>query len=520
MKMIFFKIRLGTLSAMRKNRLYEFNMHTINSDKNNQLQGKGNKTKSYKHVIYQLLNVFVLLTLICYSYITWGNTVVHDKWSLNLAIISLMLLVYQIIMFKPFGFKFIEFRTWFILLSYLFMFGRVYLHGFDMDENMYWDLSLYYPGSIMFKSGLIILCSLQSLFIGFSHPKRNSETKEERLLWLKGYKMEDVSKLVFRMGILLTCFTLPFRLFEDIRAVIVTQAAGSYSGLTNTTGFTDDIANLFVPGIIYIIVGLCGLKGNSKFGKIVLLIVIAYFIAHMVLTGDRRFQTTAIIAICLSYISVTGVKVNFFKMFILGAFGIFFLDILTTIGSIRLGNLSSMSDFFSYYLQNNKENSVIYSTLSGFGLTFFSVVGIVNTIPSILPYQWGLSFYGAIPSLLPIGWLFGDFFRQVSITNVVNKITGYPVGASLIGDSYANFGILSIFFLIIFGRVLTKIFQFKAGNSLLIAKYYSLFYILINLVRGSFFESFRSAFVVYFIPLIIIAFIKSGEKRKTEKRQF
>jgi hypothetical protein len=491
-------------------------MRNVNSDRYTQLNRTEDQSKSYMYYICQLFNLGVLLALICFSYFTWGNSDIHNKWSITLAVTSLMLLGYHVLMFKPFGFKLHEFRTWFILLSYLFMFGRVFLHGFDMDENMYWDLSLYFSNKSMFQAGLIILCSLQSLFIGFSYPKKKSVIKERSLSYLEAHNIKDVSKVVFITGVLLTCLTLPFRLFEDIKAIIETQVAGTYSALTSTTGITDDIATLFVPGIIYLIVGSCGVKKNSKIGKIILLVTLAYFITHMILTGDRRYQTTAIIAICLSYISINGLKINFAKMAIIGLVGVLFLDILTTIGSIRLGNLSSISDFWAYYLQHNRENSVIYTTMRGFGLTFFSVVSIVNTIPETLPYQWGLSIYGAIPSLLPIGWLFGDFFRTVSISNIVNNMNGYPVGGSLIGDSYANFGFLSILFLIIFGRILSTIFHIESGQGkvLSIAKYYSLFYIIINLVRGSFFESFRGAFIVYVIPLLIVVFLKMKAKQE------
>ena len=101
------------------------------------------------------------------------------------------------------------------------------------------------------------------------------------------------------------CLTLPFRLFEDIKAILETQTFKTYSALTSTSGITDDIAALFVPAVIYIVAGISDKKSNNRISKIILLSTIFYFIAVMVLTGDRRYQTTAIISITLCYIYST-----------------------------------------------------------------------------------------------------------------------------------------------------------------------------------------------------------------------
>ncbi len=485
-------------------------------DENTKLNMMDDNCRSRLYVLWQFANVCILFVLISFAYFSWDKTEFHYNWAMTISIMSIVLLAYHICMFKPFRFRFLEYRTWFILLSYLFMFGRVYLHGFNFDENMYWDLSLRYSEGTMYQAGLVIICNLQALFIGFSYCKRQSVIKKSFSTFSEKYSIDDINRLVFQSGVLLACLTLPFRLIEDAKAIIETQTSGTYSALTGTSGITDDIAALFVPGIVYMIAGICETKKSKRIATIILLSVVAYFVIVMILTGDRRYQVTAIIAIYLCYIRITDLKINFRKLILFAVLGIVFLDFLTMISSIRLGNLTSLSDFLVYYIENNRENSVIYTTLRGFGLTFFSVVGIVQNIPDYVPYQLGLSFYGAIPSILPIGWLIGDFFRQVSISNVINSITGHPVGGSLIGDLYANFGMLSIIFAIVAGVFLSKIFKVDDGRSkaLSVAKYYSLFYILINLVRGSFFESFRGAITAYFIPLLIIAFLKSITKKR------
>ncbi|GAB1475508.1 hypothetical protein MASR2M70_03400 [Bacillota bacterium] len=90
------------------------------------------------------------------------------------------------------------------------------------------------------------------------------------------------------------------------------------------------------------------------------------------------------------------------------------------------------------------------------------------------------------------------------------------MGASIIGDLYGNFGWFSLIMAIIFGAITSKIFKFgnNEENRLYCAKYYSLFYILINLVRASFFEIFRPAFMVYFVPILIMWLLEKSNKAK------
>ena len=130
--------------------------------------------------------------------------------------------------------------------------------------------------------------------------------------------------------------------------------------------------------------------------------------------------------------------------------------------------------------------------LTEFGISFFSVVAMMSNVEKILGYQYGMSFIRAIPTVFPIGGIFGNFFDKGSPSTFINAYTGLPVGATIFGDMYANFGYLSILGIIILGIILSTIFNKGAySDKFDVVIYYTEFYILINLVRCAFFEIVR-----------------------------
>jgi hypothetical protein len=149
-----------------------------------------------------------------------------------------------------------------------------------------------------------------------------------------------------------------------------------------------------------------------------------------------------------------------------------------------------------------------------------TVVFAFNDIPKLIPFQYGLSFWGAIPSILPIGWAFPEFFEKVSIFRILNDIEGYPVGASLPGELYANFGWYALIIAFVMGCYIGKYYILsKMNNPLKIAQYFSIFFILINIVRASFLEITRNIFIVLIIPFLIYYLLNSKWIKKREQKK-
>lgn len=464
--------------------------------------------KKYIGLIF--INITILISLTIFSFSTVNKTNYIFNWANIITTLSLILLAYHLIIFYKLKVNYSDFSLWFILLSNVFMFSRVYLIAFNLNEDIFWDLLSRYPESLLYETGLIVLCILQGIFTGLTLQKKSKKINNS--IFLMKLEKRDLKKGLYNTGLILLLISLPFRLFIDINNIFHAQSASSYSSVSVQSGIVDDISLLFVPGIIYI---LSSKKKSKKKYLFMLTIVISYFIGIMILTGDRRYPVTAIIAFVLCYMETFNRKMSLRKIVLYLLSGSFLLNVLSVIRNIRSENLTSVYDFFSTYGKIILTNNPILETLSEFGLSFVSVVGVVKNIPEVIPFQKGLSFFGALPSVFPVGWLLGDFFQKVSISRLINNIEDYPVGATIIGDLYANFGWLSIFIGIIVGIVLAKMFQLN--NNRIVeyqrANYFSLFYILINLVRSSFFEMVRPTILVYIIPLGILYILLANTKK-------
>lgn len=457
-----------------------------------------------KHIFFLFVHFLLLGALVLFSYLSYSDLKVVDQWSEIVTLIAIALLLIQIISLKLKGIEYTDFRLWFLILTYLFMFGRVFLHALNLDENIFWNLIMRYPEIDMFRASMFILCSIQSIFIGFVI----KDCKKNNKLKVKLYKLKPDFN-IYKAGIILLIFSLPFRLITDINWIIQTQGAGSYSAIQSGSGLSDDFAFLFLPSIILLI---CSGKLNKSKSNILVSVVIIYFIIVMILTGDRRYPVTAILALVLCYLKYYNLRISFVKTVLLGYIALTMLNLFTVVREVRHDELTSLFDFIlNYWSKIFFNTNTVYETLAEFGLTFFSVVHIFMYVPYIIPFQRGFTFVATIPSILPIGWLFRDFFSKSSVSGIINPQAGASVGASLIGDLYANFGWYALGAGIIVGIIFNKIFNVSNEKNIRLkyVQYFSLFYILINLVRATFFEVFRSAIMVYFVPMLIIWIVKN-----------
>jgi len=223
-----------------------------------------------------------------------------------------------------------------------------------------------------------------------------------------------------------------------------------------------------------------------------------------------------VIVYALNYMYINKIKIKPHKLIFILFFGIILLNLIMQISAIRQTELVTPFVFFAEYGSNLFSLDFIYKIFGEFGISFITVVIAIKNIPSLIPYQHGLSFFGAIPSILPIGWLFPEFFEKVSIFRKLYAIEGYPVGASLPGELFANFGwwgILIVFWIGYFVPKLLKFSSRRQNNAFRTAQYFSVFYVLINIVRASFLEITRNLAVVIILPYLIFFVLKSFNRK-------
>ena len=451
-----------------------------------------------------LLNYLILLLLSIFAWLQWGESYDSTTWSRFITAISLILLGYQLLYRKIKKVSFYDFRIWYMILSNLFMFGRIYVNVLDYD-NILSAWSIFYSNELLLKTALFVLVFHQALFIGFNIGD------EKQYNYFK-VKIEKPSSKIYKCGLLLMIVGLPCRVITDLYAIRSVQATGSYTNIQVTSGLVEDFAIIFVPAVVYILVSRYLKKQTAQ---LMFVAVIIYFVIEMILTGDRRYQIIGCIVVSLCYLKTYSEKILSAKSVLLVLAAFFGLNVIFQLRKVRDGNLTGVIDFFKGMVENTRNFNIILETLTEFGISFYSVAGVVKNIPSVISFQNGLGFYGAIPSILPIGFVAGDFFKKVSISNTINAMEQRPVGATLIGDFYANFGWWSIFFVILFGYIMMKMLLVHKNDEIYVqANYFSMMYIFMNLIRSSFYEVVRPAFIVLVFPMLILYLIKRERKIK------
>ena len=278
--------------------------------------------------------------------------------------------------------------------------------------------------------------------------------------------------------------SFPFRIYTDALLVRDSKATGNYFKVSVGSGIYDDIAYLCVPALIFILSSKI-LKRRSAYA--ITFVSCAYLTLIMIVTGDRRYEVTGIIAILLCVIKSYQIKFSVFQILSLGYLSTVLLNILIIIRNIRKGGLLSATDFLMenvttiFFSLSTIKNTII-ETMAEFGRSFFSVVQVVKNIPEIYDFQLGKGFWGAIPAILPTGRILGDYFAEVDISHIINVLEKNPVGQTIVGDFYANFGPLYLIASLLFGFFVRHFFDDNCtGNEMLsIARNYSFLYIEIN----------------------------------------
>lgn len=433
------------------------------------------------------LFVHLLFLLFVFVYILFAENNA-DNWSYKLTVISLILIFLQAWTLISLKYKLYSFQFVFFILSYLFYFGRIWLNCFRLDDEIFWVLHKLYTDEVLLTSGLYLIISLELVFISMIIFANRKDTINDSI---NTSLNESNKKALFSTGIVLLIIGIPCRIFTDVYSIITTAISSSINTIASPTGILDDLAFLLVPGL------LCVFESRKHMFKYIFPIVILYFIIIMSMTGDRRYYVSALLSMFLYYFSTaknSKKKKNPIVTVTIGLFVVIFLNFIEVLRDVRLGGLGSFSDFIKQYgIKVLRVDNLLWNLFAEFGISFFSVASVVSYIPTKFPFQVGKSFLYSIPSILPIGPVFGDLFDSASPSSMINKLSGLPVGATIFGDFYANFSYGGFIAAFVMGLILKNIFRDNPYNLSGIKKvvYFTSLYILINLIRCCFFEIVR-----------------------------
>lgn len=463
-----------------------------------------NKIKASKKIINN--SILVILSVIyMLSFVIWQTTI-NSGYVSNYATaifpwILVALLIQMFCFLWLYKVSMSDLGLWFVFLSYLFMFGYVFIDVFEMESSLLWTPIKEYSHSVLFEAVSYVNLSLNMFTLGYLFSYKPGVVKRKRSI-KPGYSPNK-----FFIGLILCGVGGICQLISSINLVTVTQNADSYSAYAeaSSSGLIDDISFLFVPGIIYI---LESRRLNKRKSFLLTVMVVAYFCAIMLLSGSRKTQLFGLLVVVLCYLhTYKPRKFRLHKKIFLGAGGIILLNMVYVIRDNRMSLSQVVPAFFSSLTSLEFLRNLLPETLAETGITLCSVASIMYCVPEIFPFDYGVSIIKSIVSILPIGWLIPDFFASASTTTTINEYLNLPVGASLFGDFYWCWGIFGIFFAFLFGKVLSYFSVKFQHNST--EMYFSLFYIMLMGVRCGVFELMRPLFIVLFVPWVLKLIFKS-----------
>lgn len=413
--------------------------------------------------------------------------------------------VIHIINFKVRQYKLYDFGMWYILLSYVFLFGLLFREYFSLNYSLVWNPIMYFSNAELMKSYFFSLIALNCFSIGYFIIKKDSSDK------LIDYDKVDEKKIqqMFLIGLILTVIGGICMVINDLKVINVMKTYNSYIGYKYAmeSGILDDIAILFLPGLFLLFYSG---KIKEKPAKYIFIFTIIYFVIVMMLTGSRKVKLFSIVSLFLGYNFIPKKHKKNKKYFLKLILYIFLAFLLFNVLFTIRDNRFELSNIIPIFFKNIKEmkflKDMFGEIFSETGLTLLSIASIMRLVPSVFPYQYGLTFIKTIPSFLPIGWLIGDFFLGASSTNIINTYANLPLGSSLIGDLFWNFGMFGGFFAsFIFGILVAALFNLinKNNDRIGMAIYFSIFSQLLMLVRAELFDIFRPLVIILIIDFIL-----------------
>ena len=87
------------------------------------------------------MNVVVFLFYLLLLLLNWNIEGVSSDWVITISYLALFLLAYQaVVMIGILKVKYTDFLLWFILLEFIFLYGRIWVKALGKDDLVAWHL--------------------------------------------------------------------------------------------------------------------------------------------------------------------------------------------------------------------------------------------------------------------------------------------------------------------------------------------------------------------------------------------
>ena len=245
-------------------------------------------------VLVTSLLLYMLFFGIWYCSVNLATVTDYAELLFPWIIVSLLIQMYSFL--RLYKVPKIDMGLWFVFLTYLFMFGYVFIDFFGLQSSLLWTPIKEYTQPLLFNAVSYVNVSLNMFTLGYLLSyKRNPDIHRRKV-----GRNTDYDAKTFRIGILLCIVGGVCQLITSVNLVTTTQSADSYSAYSQASnvGIIDDISFLFVPGIIYL---LTSRRLSRSKAFILTGFVVGYFSAIMLLSGSRKTQLFGMLVVVLCY---------------------------------------------------------------------------------------------------------------------------------------------------------------------------------------------------------------------------
>lgn len=470
------------------------------------------KNNSISLVDFLYLSAYLLL-IILYSY--WSSEVYQGSITSNYEHVIFPWIIISFVL-TLIGFIFIyktplsDIALWFILVSYLFMFGHIFLKVFDLETSLIWNPGTFFMPDDKIKGAIYALLSLNFTSLGYFIHNSFRRDVRKRL-----FNEHETNLNMFNVGLIIFIIGFLCTIINNFIIVTSTYKAGSYvayATLAGSTGFLDDFAYLIIPGVTFM---LTSRKMSHNTAKVFTVLMCLMFLVIMVFSGSRKTQLFSILTIFICYRWVYGKhKIKPTSTISVSILGFLLLNLIYIIREYRTNLAQILPEFIKSIENFDFIKKIFGETFAETGLSMYSVVSIVKYVPSVFHYEYGLTFFRAVLAILPLGSLFPTFFSKGFSTFLINKYTGIPVGSSLIGDFYWNFGLIGALIVsFFFGILLSKVGTLKYNNNYSEPIYFSILFIIFIGIRAGIMDITRPLIIITVIPLLLKKLLLYMRKR-------
>lgn len=318
----------------------------------------------------------------------------------------------------------------FILFSYEFHFGQLFLYCFVKNYEFTIANVIYNDYNNAKLAFLFSFITIFFVILGMRWMNEKIKTNETNELYQPLEK-----KIYIMLASLILAISLPITLYIDINKIIRFVESGyqvSYEFRLN--GVLTQLASFYYVGIILFILAF---RDNKKIASFITLLLLSYQVLSM-LTGNRGIQLIRIIFTLLIYYKYVR-KISICEIIIILIAGVLGLKFISSLAIIRNNSFENLATFFDILF--NTSNDPFYSIMEENGYTIQTLVLLFRNNYLL---DFGKTYLYSFATVLPN---IGEFLHQINFEACFVNMLNYPnIGGSYIAELFYNFSWLGSFF--------------------------------------------------------------------------